>query len=102
MTMPSPTVTDRYPILRLRSLAFLTVSSWRKALNRKLSERRTTSMLRSLDRRLLEDFGAESFAKDDQPCGTAHPSELKVGPLMSVYLAYWQLPRKHSRPYPGK
>ena len=102
MTMLSPTATDRYPILRLRSLAFLTVSSWRKALNRKLSERRTISMLRSLDRRLLEDFGAENFARDDQPYDTPHPSDLKAGPLTAIYLPYWQLPRKHSRPYPGK
>ena len=95
MTMLSPTATDRYPILRLRSLALSTVSSWRKALNRKLSERREASMLRRLDRRLLEDFGAENFARDDQPCDTPHPSELKSGPLMAIYLAYWQLPGKH-------
>ena len=99
MTMLSPTAADRHPILRLRSLALLTVSSWRRALNRKLSERQAASMLRRLDRRLLEDFGAEGFAIEEQPRDTSRPSELKAGPLTAIYLAaYWQLPRKHSRP----
>ena len=97
MTMLSPTAADRHPILRLRSLALLTVSSWRRALNRKLSERQEASMLRRFDRRLLEDFGAESFATDDQLCDTPDSSELKAGPLMAIYLAQWQLPGKHSR-----
>src|SRR5262249_33710767 len=95
MTMPSPTAIDRYPILRLSSLALLTVSSCRKALNSKLSERLAASLLRTLDRRLLEDFGAENFARDDQRCDTPHTSELKAGPLTAIYLAYWQLPGKH-------
>jgi hypothetical protein len=97
MFVLSPATTDRLPIQRLRSLAALIISSWRKALNRKLCERREASMLRRLDRRLLEDFGAQHFAVDEQLRDTSHPGELTAGPLMAIYVAaYWRLPRKHS------
>src|SRR5262249_50599705 len=97
MTMLSPTAADEHPILRLRSLALLTVFSWRRALNRKLSERQEASMLRRFDSRLWENLGGESFPTADQVCDTPDSSEQKAGPLMAFYLAQWQLPEKPPR-----
>jgi hypothetical protein len=98
--MACQTVSYRYPLQRLRRLAFLTLFACREALNRKLSEQRTISRLRSLDRRHLEDFRAESFASRDQRYEAAHTTELKVGPFVAIYLPYSQVPR--SRAHPGR
>lgn len=94
MAMLSQTVSHRDPLQRLRRLAFLTVLACRERINHKLAEKRAALMLRSLDRRLLEDFGANSFAIRRHPRDTAPTGEPKVGPLVAIYMPYSQVPSR--------